>query len=117
MLEQALGPCIEVLGSIRTVQSNVGERFEAEFFMERLNRYLRIIKATVYLETVLRFTQYGLSKVRNIVVLAVAMHQVITGELTIGGYTAFAQYVVLYEDRGGRSLQHGQEGKVVSTGR
>ncbi|CAJ1364093.1 unnamed protein product [Effrenium voratum] len=97
-MAKANAVAVEVLGSIRTVQSNVGERFEAEFFMERLNRYLRIIKATVYLETVLRFTQYGLSKVRNIVVLAVAMHQVITGELTIGGYTAFAQYVVLYED-------------------
>lgn len=31
----------------RTVQSNVGEQYEAEFFMHRLNRYLRIIKATV----------------------------------------------------------------------
>lgn len=49
------------------------------------------------METVLRFTQYGLSKVRDILVLAVGMHQVITGELTIGGYTAFSQYVNLYE--------------------
>ena len=45
-MAKANGVAIEVLGSIRTVQSNVGERFEAEFFMQRLNRYLRIIKAT-----------------------------------------------------------------------
>ncbi|CAE7507577.1 abcB1 [Symbiodinium sp. CCMP2592] len=97
-MAKANAVAVEVLGSIRTVQSNVGEQQEAVFFTERLNRYLRIIKATVYLETVLRFTQYGLSKIRNIVVLAVAMHQVITGSLTIGGYTAFSQYVNLYED-------------------
>lgn len=97
-MAKANAVAVEVLGSVRTVQSNVGEQYEAEFFMHRLNRYLRIIKATVYLETVLRFTQYGLSKVRNIVVLAVAMNQVITGQLTIGSYTAFAQYVTLYED-------------------
>ncbi|CAE7375379.1 abcB1 [Symbiodinium natans] len=88
-MAKANAVAVEVLGSIRTaeaqeVQSNVGEEQEAVFFTQRLNRYLRIIKATVYLETVLRFTQYGLSKVRNIVVLAVAMHQVITGSLTIG---------------------------------
>lgn len=97
-MAKANAVAVEVLGSIRTVQSNVGEKHEAQFFMERLNRYLRIIKATVYLETVLRFTQYGLSKVRNIVVMAVAMHQVITGDLSIGSYTAFQQYVTLYED-------------------
>eukprot|EP00434_Breviolum_minutum_P008878 symbB.v1.2.007829.t1/scaffold463.1/size291460/10 len=91
-MAKANAVAVEVLGSIRTVQSNVGEKQEATYFMYRLNRYLRIIKATVYLETVLRFTQYGLSKARNIIVLAVAMHQVITGDLTIGSYTAFAQY-------------------------
>jgi len=97
-MAKANAVAIEVLGSIRTVQSNVGEEQEAFRFMERMNYFLRIIKATVYFETVLRFTYYGLSKARNVVVLAVAMHQVITGELTIGSYTAFAQYVSLYED-------------------
>ena len=46
-MARANGVAIEVLGSIRTVQSNVGERYEAELFMQRLHRYLRIIKATV----------------------------------------------------------------------
>jgi len=80
------------------VQSNVGEYQEASRFMDRLNYYLRIIKATVYIETVLRFTQFGLSKIRNVVVLAYAMHQVINGKLSIGDYTAFNQYINLYED-------------------
>jgi len=89
---------IEVLGSVRTVQSNVGETSESLRFMDRLNYYLRVIKATVYLETVLRFTQYGLSKFRDIVILFFAMQSVIKGDLSIGSYTAFAQYIALYED-------------------
>ncbi|CAK0838143.1 unnamed protein product, partial [Prorocentrum cordatum] len=97
-MAKANGVAIEVLGSIRTVQSNVGECQEASRFMDRLNYYLRIIKATVYIETVLRFTQFGLSKIRNVVVLAYAMHQVINGKLSIGEYTAFNQYINLYED-------------------
>jgi len=96
-MAKANAVAIEVLGSIRTVHANVGEVNESQVFMHRLNYFLRVIKATVYLETVLRFTFYGLSKARNVIVLAVAMHQVITGELSIGAYTAFAQYVTLYE--------------------
>lgn len=88
---------VEVLGNIRTVQSGVGEGMESKRFMEKINYFLRVIKATVYLETVLRFVSYGLSKARDIVILAVGMHQVATGSLTIGQYTAFAQYVSLYE--------------------
>mmetsp|Transcript_98000 Transcript_98000/g.305195 ORF Transcript_98000/g.305195 Transcript_98000/m.305195 type:complete len:697 (-) Transcript_98000:176-2266(-) len=97
-MAKANAVAIEVLGSIRTVQSNVGEKQEAHRFMERLNYYLRVIKATVYLETVLRFTQFGLSRARDLIVLAVAMHQVIYGTLTIGSYIAFSQYVQFYED-------------------
>mmetsp|Transcript_104379 Transcript_104379/g.164716 ORF Transcript_104379/g.164716 Transcript_104379/m.164716 type:complete len:686 (-) Transcript_104379:325-2382(-) len=97
-MAKANATAIEVLGSIRTVHSNCGEEHEYNVFMQKLNYYLRVIKATVYLETVLRFTSYGLSRARNIVVLAVAMHQVIVGELSIGSYTAFAQYVTLYQD-------------------
>jgi len=88
----------EVLSSIRAVQSNGGEPFEAVRFMERMNAYLRVIKFTVYSETVLRFTAYGLSKARDLVVLALAMYQVVSGTLSVGSYTAFAQYVSLYED-------------------
>jgi ABC-type multidrug transport system fused ATPase/permease subunit len=97
-MAKANAVAIEVLGSIRTVQSNVGEQQESKRFMNHLNYYLRVIKATVYIETVLRFTQFGLSRARDLAVLALAMHQIITGSLTIGSYTAFAQYVSLYED-------------------
>uniref|UniRef100_A0A7S2HY67 ABC transporter domain-containing protein n=1 Tax=Alexandrium andersonii TaxID=327968 RepID=A0A7S2HY67_9DINO len=50
------------------------------------------------METVLRFTQFGLSRARDLIVLAVAMNQIVSGTLSIGSYTAFAQYVVMYED-------------------
>jgi ABC-type multidrug transport system fused ATPase/permease subunit len=39
-MAKANAVAVEVLGSIRTVQSNVGEKHEAQFFMERLNRVL-----------------------------------------------------------------------------
>eukprot|EP00929_Paragymnodinium_shiwhaense_P066813 TRINITY_DN33563_c0_g1_i1.p1 TRINITY_DN33563_c0_g1~~TRINITY_DN33563_c0_g1_i1.p1 ORF type:complete len:729 (+),score=120.40 TRINITY_DN33563_c0_g1_i1:55-2187(+) len=97
-MAKANAVAIEVLGSIRTVQSNVGEPQEGERFMDRLNYYLRVIKATVYIETVLRLTQYGLSRVRDVVVLGMAMAYIIFGSLTVGQYTAFAQFVALYED-------------------
>jgi len=96
-MAKANAVAVEVLGNIRTVQSNVGEDMEADRFMDKINYFLRVIKATVYLETVLRFVSYGLSKARDVVILAVGMHQVATGSLTIGQYTAFAQYVALYE--------------------
>lgn len=89
---------VEVLGSVKTVQSNVGETQEAFRFMDRMNRFLRVIVCTVYLETALRFVQYGLSKCRDMAVLVFAMHQVIHGELTVGQYFAFAQYCIMYED-------------------
>merc|ERR1719480_578874 len=63
-----------------------------------MNHYLRVIKGTVYVETVLRFTAYGLGQARNLVVLGFAMHQVVTGGMTIGDFTAFQAYVNLYED-------------------
>lgn len=97
-MAKANAVAIEVLGSIRTVQSNVGERQESQRFLLKLNYYLRVIKATVYLETVLRFTQFGLSRARDLIVLAYAMNLVITGGLTIGSYMAFSQYVSFYED-------------------
>jgi len=97
-MAKANAVAIEVLGNIRTVHSNVGEVHECDVFTWKLNYFLRVIKATVYLETVLRFTFMALSRMRNIIVLAVAMRKVILGELSIGAYTAFAQYVALYED-------------------
>eukprot|EP00405_Crypthecodinium_cohnii_P016742 CAMPEP_0206450028 /NCGR_PEP_ID=MMETSP0324_2-20121206/18463_1 /ASSEMBLY_ACC=CAM_ASM_000836 /TAXON_ID=2866 /ORGANISM="Crypthecodinium cohnii, Strain Seligo" /LENGTH=696 /DNA_ID=CAMNT_0053919563 /DNA_START=116 /DNA_END=2202 /DNA_ORIENTATION=- len=97
-MAKANAVAIEVLGNIRTVQSNVGETDEAFRFMDRLNHFLRVIKGTVYLETVLRFTQYGLTKAKTIVVLGVAMHEIIQGGLTIGQYTAFVSYVTMFED-------------------
>eukprot|EP00438_Fugacium_kawagutii_P030652 Skav221858 [mRNA] locus=scaffold1175:251955:252749:+ [translate_table: standard] len=39
-MAKANATATEVLGSIRTVQSNVGEEQEAEFFMEKFNRHL-----------------------------------------------------------------------------
>eukprot|EP00927_Polykrikos_kofoidii_P000742 TRINITY_DN10276_c0_g1_i1.p1 TRINITY_DN10276_c0_g1~~TRINITY_DN10276_c0_g1_i1.p1 ORF type:complete len:697 (+),score=128.52 TRINITY_DN10276_c0_g1_i1:148-2238(+) len=102
-MAKANAVAIEVLGSIRTVQANVGEVEEGNRFMRHLNYYLRVIKATVYIETVLRLTQYGLSRLRDVLVLGVAMQQIIVGNLTIGNYTAFASYVDLYED-GFRSI-------------
>merc|ERR1712136_622317 len=55
-------------------------------------------KATVYVETVLRFTQFGLSRIRNVIILGMAMRMIVLQELTIGAYTAFSQYLGLYED-------------------
>jgi len=97
-MAEANGVAIEVLGSIRSVQANVGELFEGDRFMGCLNRYLRVIKFTVYIETVLRFTAYGLSRIRNVIVMVACMHQIVYGKLTVGQYTAFIQYVALYED-------------------
>lgn len=88
---------VETLGAIHTVQSNVAETKEIETSARNFNFFLRIIKFTVYSETVLRFTDRGLSQIRDFVVLAYGMHQVIEGNLTIGSYTAFATYVSLYE--------------------
>lgn len=55
---------VEVLGSIRTVHSNAGEPREMRSFSRQMNDFLKVIKFTVYAETILRFTDKGLAQVR-----------------------------------------------------
>ena len=92
---------VEALGAIRTVQANTGEVGEARFFAGNINRFLRVVLVTVITQTVVIFTQLGLSKARDVLVLGYGMWEVITGSgpgrLTIGSFTAFNTYVSLYE--------------------
>ena len=88
---------IEVMSSIRSVQSNNGEMYEAETFQEKLRYVLRVIKATVYTENLFRSAQMGLQQCRDFAILIFGLHQVIEGTLTIGSYTAFMTYVKQYE--------------------
>jgi ATP-binding cassette subfamily B protein len=92
---------VEALGAIRTVQANTGEVGEARGFAASINRFLRVVLVTVITQTVVIFTQLGLSKIRDVVVLGFGMWEVITGtgpnRLTIGSFTAFNTYVSLYE--------------------
>ena len=92
---------VEALGAMRTVQANTGEVGEARVFARSINRFLRVVLVTVITQTVVIFTQLGLSKLRDVIVLGVGMWQVITGHgagrLTIGSFTAFSTYVSLYE--------------------
>jgi len=97
-MAKANSVAVEVLGAIRTVQSNVGEAMEGNRFMDRMNYYLRVIKATVYIETVLRFTNYGLAKSRDVLLMGIGMNEVATGGMTIGQWTAFMQLVILSSD-------------------
>jgi subfamily B ATP-binding cassette protein MsbA len=96
-MAKASALAVEVLGAVRTVHANAGEPKEAVSFRGTMNGYLRVIKFTVYAETVLRFTDKGLAQVRDYVVLALGMYQVVNGQMTIGAYTAFASYVSIYE--------------------
>lgn len=96
-LASASAYAVEVLGSVRTVQSNTGEYFEAESFRAKLNYVLRVIKATVYTENLFRSAQMGLQQLRDFAILIYGLHQVIMGELSIGSYTAFMAYVKQYE--------------------
>ena len=74
---------------------------EARFFAKNINRFLRVVLVTVITQTVVIFTQLGLSKARDVLVLGYGMWEVITGSgrdrLTIGSFTAFNTYVNLYE--------------------
>ena len=92
---------VEALGAVRTVQANTGEVGEARFFASNINRFLRVVLVTVITQTVVIFTQLGLSKARDVLVLGYGMWEVITGtganRLTIGSFTAFNTYVNLYE--------------------
>ena len=56
---------VEALGAIRTVQANTGEVGEARFFASNINRFLRVVLVTVITQTVVIFTQLGLSKARH----------------------------------------------------
>eukprot|EP00928_Gymnodinium_smaydae_P025043 TRINITY_DN20087_c0_g1_i1.p1 TRINITY_DN20087_c0_g1~~TRINITY_DN20087_c0_g1_i1.p1 ORF type:complete len:852 (-),score=157.65 TRINITY_DN20087_c0_g1_i1:40-2595(-) len=88
---------IEVLGAIRTAQSNTGEDFEAYTFRSKLQYVLRVIKATVYTENLFRSLQMAMQQGRDFVILILGLQQVIVGNLTIGTYTAFMAYVKQYE--------------------
>lgn len=53
---------------------------------------------TVHTQTAVIFTQLFLSKMRDVLILAVGMHEVVSGTLSIGAFTAFTQYVSYFED-------------------
>ena len=80
--------------AMRAVPTNTGEVGEARVFARSINRFLRVVLVTVITQTVVIFTQLGLSKLRDVIVLGVGMWQVITGHgsgrLTIGSFTAFS---------------------------
>ena len=77
-LASANADAVEVLGAIRTVQASTAEVGEARRFGVLMTRFLKVILVTVYAETALRLTQLGISRARDIVVLAYGMHQVLT---------------------------------------
>lgn len=81
----------------RTVHANTGEKGEARRFATAIGRFLEVVLVTVYGQTVVIFTQLLLSRLRDVAVLGVGMHQVVAGELSIGSFTAFVQYVSLFE--------------------
>ena len=49
---------------------------EARRFAKQIRRFLRVVLVTVHYQTVVIFTQLLLSKMRDVAVLAVGMHQV-----------------------------------------
>ena len=96
-LAKANGFAVESLGSMRTVHANTAEVGEARRFAKQINMFLRVVLVTVWTQTVVIFTQLGLSKLRDVLVLGFGMWEVLNGRLTIGSYTAFSTYVSLYE--------------------
>ena len=89
---------VEALGAVRTVHANAAEGREAAAFRAAICRFLRVILVTVQTETVLRVVQIGISRARDVGVLALGMHQVLCGSLSIGSFVAFNTYVSLYEE-------------------
>ena len=96
-MAKANAAAVEALGAIRTVHSNAGEMGEARLFASAIGRYLRVVLVTVHGQTVVIFTQLLLSRLRDVAVLSVGMHEVVAGEISIGSFTAFVQYVSLFE--------------------
>ena len=76
-----------------TVHANTAELREAGLFRSAIRRFLRVVLVTVHTQTAVIFTQLLLSKLRDVAVLAVGMHQVLSGQLSIGAFTAFTQCV------------------------
>ena len=118
-IARANSAAIEALGSMRTVHANTGELREARLFASHIRRFLRVVLVTVHSQTVVIFTQLLLSQLRDVLVLGVGMHQVIAGEITIGNFSAFTQYVSLFEQgfSSGASIWLSVRQTLVSAGR
>ena len=118
-IAKANSAAIEALGCMRTVHANTGELREARRFASHIRRFLRVVLVTVHSQTVVIFTQLLLSQLRDVLVLGVGMHQVIAGEITIGNFTAFTQYVGLFEQgfSSGASIWLSVRQTLVSAGR
>ena len=97
-LAQANAAAVESLGGVRTVHANTGELNEARRFAKAIRRFLHVVIVTVHTQTVVIFTQLLLSKMRDVAVLSVGMHQIVSGNLSIGAFTAFTQFVQYFED-------------------
>ena len=96
-MAKANAAAVEALGATRTVHANAGEMGEARLFANAIGRFLRVVLVTVHGQTVVIFTQLLMSKLRDVAVLSVGMHEVVAGEISIGSFTAFVQYVSLFE--------------------
>ena len=97
-LAQANAAAVESLGGVRTVHANTGELNEARRFAKAIRRFLHVVIVTVHTQTVVIFTQLLLSKMRDVAVLSVGMHQIVSGNLSIGAFNAFTQFVQYFED-------------------
>ena len=97
-IAKANAAAVETLGAMRTVHSNCGEMGDALRFATTIRRFLHVVLVTVHTQTVVIFTQLLLSKMRDVLILGVGMHQILAGHLSIGAFTAFTQYVQYFED-------------------
>ena len=62
---------------MRTVLANTGEVREARRFAIQINAFLKVVLVTVWTQTVVIFAQLGLSRLRDVLVLASGMHQAV----------------------------------------
>lgn len=79
------------------------ERVQADY-AQRCEEYMRVIRATLISETVLRFTRLGIDSLTSLLLLGFGLLAVLRGSLSLGALTAFYAYADSFSD-GTQKLQ------------
>lgn len=91
-MSRANAAASEAITHVRTVQAHGAEELEVREYSRHIKRYIHVIRVTLLSETFFRYALLALVYLLDMTMLGVAVHRILAGTMTVGGYWAFKSY-------------------------